>query len=216
MIRAAVFDVDGTLLDSMDIWMTMGNRYLRTQGKDSDPELDRILYTMSLNQGAEYLRTNYAIKKSRDEIMREIVSMVENFYLHEAKLKPGVKSLLEFLSEKKIPMTVATSSDKSYLWKCFQRLDIDQYFHEIYTCGEYNTNKGNPFIYEKASEHFSCKKEEIYVFEDLFLAAKTAHDAGFTVVGVYDFSSAKETEELKKISKLYVKDFSKISFDQFL
>ena len=104
MIRGAIFDLDGVLLDSMGIWNDLGARYLRGQGITPEPGLNAILFAMSMEQGAAYLKAHYPLPQSEAEIGDGIARMVADYYFYEVPAKPGAAALLAFLAERNIPM----------------------------------------------------------------------------------------------------------------
>lgn len=213
MISGAIFDADGTLLDSMWIWNDIGIRYLESLNIIPEADFSKKLITMSLNQSVEYIKQHYDIKEDSDRMIHDISKLANDFYEYEVKLKPGVLNILMWLYQRNIPITVATSSDKSYLIKAFKRLDVLKYFKKIYTCVDYNTNKNLPYIYIKASEAFKCNKENIYIFEDAYHAAKTAHEAGFKLIGIFDESAKADTPKIKAISDIYLNSFTELDMN---
>ena len=114
-IRGAVFDIDGTLLDSMKIWNDAGERYLKTCGKKAEDGLADILFEMSMEEGAQYMKDRYGLEKTIEEISSGVLAAVEGFYRNEAELKPGAQELLEAFASRGIRMTVATSSDRRHI-----------------------------------------------------------------------------------------------------
>lgn len=213
MIRAAIFDVDGTLLDSMPIWMDTGARYLRILGIEPDSSLEEKIWDMSIAECSAYLKECYHLPLSVQEIYDGIIRMVQDFYFYEAPLKPGVKEFLEELKQKGIPMVIATSSDRSYLTAAFERTGIADYFDRIFTCAEVGAGKTKPLIYEKAAEYLGVLTEEIWVFEDVIHAVRSAKQAHFHVAGLEDAASAKDREAIRKECDVYLKDFTEA--DQF-
>lgn len=213
MISGAIFDADGTLLDSMWIWNDIGIRYLESLNIIPEADFSKKLITMSLNQSVEYIKQHYYIKEDSDRMIHDISRLANDFYEYEVKLKPGVLNILMWLYQRNIPITIATSSDKSYLIKAFRRLDVLKYFKKIYTCVDYNTNKNLPYIYIKASETFKCNKENIYIFEDAYHAAKTAHEAGFKLIGIFDESAKADTSKIKAISDIYLNSFTELDMN---
>ena len=213
MISGAIFDADGTLLDSMWIWSDIGIRYLESLNVKPEADFSKKLITMSLNQSVDYIKYHYGVKQSSEKMIQDISKLANDFYEYEVELKPGVVNTLQWLYQRDIPVTVATSSDKSYLIKAFKRLDILKYLKKIYTCVDYNTNKNLPYIYIKASESFMCDKENIYIFEDAYHAAKTAHEAGFRLVGIFDESAKADTDKIKAISDIYINNFTELDMN---
>ena len=208
MIRAAIFDADGTLLDSMYIWDELGARFLRSINLTPENGLSEILYDMSLEQGCRYLQAHYKINRSLEQIRESILAIIEDFYVHEVKLKPGVKNFLERIN---LPSVIATSGDKNLLTAALVRNGIDKYFANIFTCSELETDKNEPKIFLECSKFLGIRPENIILFEDSLFAMKTAKEVGFIIAGVKDDSSKKYEAEIMDLSDYYVTDWRKFS-----
>ncbi len=216
MIRGAIFDVDGTLLDSMPVWFDSGKTYLRNIGIVPEENLSERLFTMSLNDGAVYIKKRYNLLLSYKEIMRGIIGVIEEQYVNSLPLKNGAREMLECLHKAGVPMCIATAGDLSYLLPALKRLDIEKYFKRIYTCVELDTNKNEPLIFLSAAKCLGLMPKEVVVFEDAYMAARTAKEAGFKVVGVFDESTADHQEELKAYCDIYARDLSCVRLDDLL
>lgn len=204
--KAAIFDVDGTLLDSMNVWKNAGEHYLNSLKIDVEPDLGDKLFTMSLEGAADYMKERYYLKESREMIVAQVVQMVEDEYFYKIPLKSGVEEFLKLLKSRRIPMAVATSSNRTVVEAAFKRLGISHYFGRIFTCSETGSGKDKPDIYNQAAEYLGYPPEKIWVFEDALHAAQTAKNAGFCVAGIYD-SSCVDKEKLKKLADIYIKNF---------
>lgn len=202
-ITAAVFDVDGTLLDSMPVWNDIGELYLKSIGLTAREGLGVALHTMSLEQGAAYLKEEYRLQKEIPEIVREVLKIVADFYRMEAPLKPGVKETLECLKQKQIKMAVATSGNRELIEAALDRNGVLGYFGKIFTCTETGAGKDEPQIYLEAAQFLGSRQEETLVFEDALHAAETAKKAGFVVVGVYDDSNKENIFRMKQVCDCY-------------
>lgn len=205
-IEGAIFDVDGTLLDSMHIWDRAGDEYLLSLGIQPKPDLRQVIKVMSLTQVAEYFHKEYNVEKTVEEIMDGINQVVAEFYLNKAETKLGVRETLEHFQGKGVKMCVATATDMNLIDAALTRCGIRKYFQEIFTCESVGAGKDKPVIYEKALESLGTSKESTWVFEDALYAAKTAKAAGFNVVGVFDKAEVDE-EELRAISDKYITEF---------
>ena len=205
MIKGAIFDVDGTLLDSMEIWEDVAIRYLKSIGVEAEPDLPEVMFTMSLPEGAAYVKEHYRLTRETDEIIQGVLDIIRKYYEETAPLKPGVTKILEELSRKRIPMTVATSNNKEEVEAAFKRLGIASYFSRIFTCEEVGAGKTQPDIYMKAAEYMGTRPEETVIFEDVLHAIRTAKKAGFLAVGLYDEASKADQEEIKKEADWYAK-----------
>ncbi len=202
--KGAIFDLDGTLLDSMPFWETLGSEYLKAKGIIPRENVDRTLKTMSLQQGARYLKREFSIPGSEDEIIDEIVAMIEDIYLSKVPLKAGALPLLERLYEEKVRMCIATATENSLAKAALERLGALRYFDFILTCFDTGMGKDRQEFFLKALELLNTPKEETIVFEDALYAIKSAKAAGLLVVAVYDESFHEEREEIRVISDFYL------------
>ena len=200
MIKGAIFDLDGTIIDSMFIWDTIGEDYLRSLGREPKENLAEVFKTFTLTQAAEYYRSQYDIKLSIEEIVDGINNMVAEIYRTKVALKPGVSDFLKRLQSLGVKMCVATVTDRPIVEDVLKRLKVYEYFSEIFTCSEVGCNKETPEIYRQALNHLGTPKTETVVFEDVLHALKTAKGDGFKVAAVYD-SHEPMQKEMKEISK---------------
>ena len=207
MLKGAIFDFDGTLVDSMFIWDTIGVDYLRSLGKEPHEDLKETFMTLTLEEAAEYYRTHYGVTLSVKEIVDGVNTMVEGIYRTRVALKQGVADFLAQLKDNGTRMCIATVTDRYLVEETLDRLGILQYFSEIFTCAEVGYGKDKPIIYRKALEHLDTAKNETYVFEDSLFALKTAKADGFTTVGVYDRHENRQ-DNLKNLADYYIVDFA--------
>ena len=207
MLKGAIFDFDGTLVDSMFIWDTIGEDYLRTLGKEPHEELKETFMTLTLDEAAEYYRTHYGVTLSVKEIVDGVNAMVEGIYRTKVTLKPGVAEYLTWLRVNGVRMCIATVTDRYLVEETLERLGILHYFSEIFTCAEVGYGKDKPIIYRKALDHLDTAKNETYVFEDSLFALKTAKADGFTAVGVYDRHETSQ-DNLKSLAEYYIRDYA--------
>jgi len=162
---------------------------------------------MSLTEGAEYMKKQYALSFSTDEIVSGVLKIIEDFYFYEVGLKNNAKEILQFLESNNIKMIIATSSDKTHIKKAFERLGILKYFTDIVTCSQIGKGKTSPDIYLACADKLGTAPSETLVFEDAVFAAETAHKAGFKTVGVYDESSRNDKNRIKAVCDYYADSF---------
>ena len=208
-IDGAVFDLDGTLLDSMYSWENVGSDYIKSKGLIPEKNLRQILLRMSLYQSACYVKEKYKITDDIERIMSDINRIVEGYYFYEVKPKEGVLEFLQSLRAKSIKMYVATATDRYLVEAALQRNNMQGFFDKILTCTEVGHGKDEPDIFLKASEEMSVTPDKIMVFEDASHAAATAKNAGFLVCGIYDKSENNQTEIINN-SDIYIKSFKEI------
>lgn len=213
MIKGAIFDVDGTLLNSMPVWSNLGEIYLRSLGIEAEKGLGEALSAMSLPQGADYLIHHYHLGKTRGKVLEGINREVKDFYAEKVPLKNGVRNFLEGLKEHGIPMVIVTTSDRGNVEAALRRLGVLNYFDRVLTCTEMGTDKNRPDIYLAASLQLDTEPSETLVFEDAFHAVLTAKRAGFKVVAVYDKSNDSKLGKTWNTADIYLSEYT--DFDMF-
>ena len=209
MIKGAIFDLDGTLFDSMFIWDTIGEIYLRSIGYEPEENLNEAFRTMSLYNAACYYKSNYGVTLSVDEIMDGVNRMVEKYYMNEIQLKPGVYDFVKHLHNIGVKMCIATATDKYLVEAALERCGIKECFSEIFTCTTVGHSKDEPDIYREALKHLGTPKDDTLVFEDAIYAIRTAKKNGFRVVAIYDKSEENQAE-VKALCDFYISDYTNI------
>ena len=208
-IRGAIFDVDGTLLDSMFIWDTIGETYLRSIGYQPKENLNETFKNMSLRQAARYYQTEYGVTLSIDQIMDGVNAMLERYYRFEVPLKPGAAELLERLRQNGVKLCIATATDRHLVEAALDRCGVLSCFGEIFTCNEVGHGKDEPDIFEAALRSLGTRREETLVFDDAFYAVRTAKEAGFPVAAVYD-SHEKAQDQIRMLADVYLEELTQL------
>ena len=213
MVKSAIFDADGTLLDSMQIWEDAGEKYLRQLGIQPEADLGKLLYPMSLEESSSYMKEKYSLSETPEEIRAGVLSVIFDFYRYDVQLKPGVKDFLEQLQNKNIPMVIATTGDKDLLEAALKRLGILDCFERIFTCSEFLTTKRESLIYEKAITYLHIEPEETYVFEDVLNALVSAKKAGCKTIAIEEETSKEDKEAIIETADMYLTSF--IEYEDF-
>lgn len=204
MIKGAIFDIDGTLLDSMPIWTDVGARYLRSIGVTPEEGLGEILFSMTMEEGAAYLRRTYNLSQTETDIQQGIVDIIGDFYRYEVQLKSGMRELLEQLYVQSIPMTLATTGERELAEAALTRLGVWRYFSAMFTANELHTSKKEPLIYHTAANFMGTAPHETMVYEDVIHALTTAKNAGFQTTAVEDAASRKDKAAILAIADHYI------------
>lgn len=216
IIHGAIFDADGTLIDSMPIWYDVGARYLRSVGFENPPDnLSERYFNMGLKEAAEDMKAMFHLTQSVDTIKTGFMDIVEEFYRNECPMKPGAADFLKELHRRGIPFILATANDASMARLALEHNGVLDLFADTISCEDYNTTKKEPLIYEKAAERIGTKASETAVFEDILLAVSTSHGAGFYTVAVEDQASEKDKPAIQRTADLYISDFSEIDLKRF-
>jgi len=209
-IKSVIFDLDGTLLDSMTIWGDVAERYLRNHGAIPRPGLREELRSLNTVEEAQYYIDEYGIDLPLDEVIAGRDNMMLELLLSEVMLKKGVLTVLETLKERGVKMCIATATERNLVEPSLHHHKIFNYFTRVFTCTEENTSKKNPDIYVRAAEFLGTDKSETLVVEDALYAMETAKKAGFVVAGVYDEVADDQQEEIKTVCDYYWVDIDEI------
>ncbi len=201
--NAAVFDMDGTLLDSMYVWRNAAADYLHSFGIIPEENLNEILFPKSMIQVADYLNVHYRLKKTAESVLDEIVASVAAEYRNEVKAKDGVAAFLDGLRQRNVKCAVATAGDGRVALSALKKNGLLDFFQAVFTCDGLGTSKSEPVIFNHAASFLKSLPCRTVVFEDGLVPAKTAVSAGFTVAGIYDEDSRNHADEMKRICKYY-------------
>lgn len=153
--KAAIFDIDGTLIDSMPIWEDLDSEFLKTQGielsEQEKNELNDTMWTMTVDEGVKYLRETFHLALSEEEISKALADVIEHFYVYEVPAKPGMPELVKVLHDEGIPMALATVGEPSYETAALKRLGLLECFDAMCDCNSLGTTKRDARIYETAA-----------------------------------------------------------------
>lgn len=206
-MRGAIFDLDGTLLDSMHIWDTIGEEYLRSLGKIPEEGLNEKFKAMSIVRAAEYYRTRFGVAGSVEDIIKGVNGRIDHLYAHAVRAKPGVAGTLKRLERCGVRMCVATATDRYMAEAALKGNGLDRYFCGLLTCAEVGYGKDSPEIFEQARALLQTAKQNTVVFEDAPHAIETAKRAGFVVAGVCDRSAESRQDYIREISDYNLETF---------
>lgn len=209
-LQSAIFDMDGTLLDSMPMWKQLGFYLLERHGVEPPPDLSERLKPMGLRDGVAFCKEYCNLPGSVDDLIAEAQERVEDFYRNEVQAKPGVKEALSLLKMEGVWMYIATATDRRLAEIALQHAGLTDYFRGMVTSWEAGQHKRDgPAVYEHALTRLRSTKKDTVVFEDAIYAVRTAKAAGFRVAAVYDASEDKQ-EEMKELADYYYRSFEEL------
>lgn len=206
-IKAVLFDLDGTLIDSMHIWKDIDIEFLGRFGYDLPPNLQLEIEGMSFKDTAIYFKTHFDIPLSLDEIMNTWNEMAFHKYTHEIGFKPGALEFLKYLKSKNIPTAICTSNSRELVTAVADALQFTPFFEEIITSCEVGMGKPAPDIYLEASKRLGVTPSDCLVFEDVIAGIMAGKAAGMKVCAMEDdFSKARRAEK-KTLADYYLDDY---------
>jgi HAD superfamily hydrolase (TIGR01509 family) len=209
-IEGAVFDLDGTLLDSSWVWEKVDEKFLGDRGFQVPDDYVDEISPLGAERAAVYTIERFGLNEDKDDIVREWIKMAKKEYATEVVCKPYAKEFLEELHKLNIKMAVATSSDRELFMKTLEREGILKYFQKIVTVDEVERGKGYPDIYEEAARRIKVNPHKCLVFEDILAGVTGASLGEFNVVAVFDEKSKHNWEKIKSISKYSINDYKEL------
>ncbi len=207
-ITGAIFDLDGTILDTMVQWDTLGLRYLQELGIEPKQDfLDRI-GTMSLRESAQVFHDEYGVKLDIAEIIRELVARLRKLYADEARLKPGALDSLRLLKRNGVEIALATATSNELACAGLMRNGALKFFDGVFSCRdpEIKESKSSPKIFDVARKFLGSSLDETIVVEDALYAIQTAKRAGYFVVAIEDESERTRKDEIIKTADVYAEN----------
>lgn len=206
-IKYALFDMDGTLTDTMRFWRGCLNEFLfDAEGiLLGEREIER-LETMSFEKGIAYIRSLGISKKIDSFGIDDVLRILKAHYESEAVAKAGVRELLDELKEKDVKMAVATLTPSPLAEICLAKTGLRSYFEFVFGGESYPEGKTQPRIFLDAAKRLGCEKEEMYLFEDSLYSIKTAVSLGIPIVGVADRYQERERPAIMEASHAFFED----------
>lgn len=205
-LYGAIFDMDGTVVDSMKMWRTLGARYLESMGRKPQPGANEQFSIMHLEDIVRMLHEVYDLDIPDDEIIDGMYAIAGEYYMNEISYKPGVERVLDELATAGVRMCIATATNRTVCEPGLKKLGADKYFEKVFSCDEVGADKNSPLIYRAAMDFMGGTRENTVVFEDHPNCAKTAFEDGFKVIGIYDEYTlrGRETGLIDRVFSLYM------------
>ena len=206
-MKGLIFDLDGTLVDSMGVWHRIDDEFLGRRGFPADETYKQAVKTMKYETAAHYTIERYHLSESPEEVMAEWDAMALHEYRYHIKCKPGAAEFLQDLKAKGMKLALATVSHRGLLEAVLKGNEIYELFDVLTDVSQVSRGKEEPDLYLFAADQMGLKPEECMVFEDVLLGINSAKRGGFYTCGVKDHSSNTEEMEIRHVADCFVESF---------
>ena len=211
MIKGMIFDLDGTLISSMDVWAQIDVEFLGRRGLAVPPDYLQAITPMGFLNAAKYTIDRFGFSETPEQIEEEWMQMAQDAYAHHIEMKPGARPFLEACRAMGMRLAVATSSLERLYVPCLQHHGIADLFETAVTTRQVGEDKHSPKIYLTAASNLGLQPCECIVFEDILLGIHTAAGAGFHTVGVYEAASRKDHAQMRDEAEYFIDSYETIT-----
>ena len=213
-MRYAIFDLDGTIVDSMSYWRGFVSAFIKEHNLQQREEYNDFTGTDWVEKLCEYLNKTFEMDMTPEKFMDWGMDYMMRMYANNVGFKPGAQQLLDTLQAQGVKMCVCSSTDRYLMEPVLQKYDLDKYFQFTVHCRQYGKEKNDPEIFTYCMNRLGAENPaDVAVFEDALYSAQTAKNAGFYVCGMYDITE-KKTDVLKEIADQYVTDWAQLDLSK--
>lgn len=209
-IKAAIFDMDGTLLDSMGIWAQIDIDFLRARGFDPPADYMEKVCPMSYKEMADYTIRLFQLDEKPEDLIKEWDDRAVAAYSGQVRLKDGAKDYLLSLKQQGVKLALATASGPPLFEPALKNNGIYHLFDAVSHVAECARGKGFPDIYLLSAQRLGVAPEDCVVFEDILEGIRGAKEARMYTVGVYDSYAANQTQAIKELADQYIVSFREL------
>ncbi len=209
-MRGFIFDLDGTLLDSMPSWGRQLDDLLMGKGITPPSDLLDRTKTLGLEMATGMVLEEFGLTDDPAVVFQKFQTNMEQLYCSSIPLKPGVRQFLDAMLKKGVPMAVATATSRALVEKVLDHHQLTDYFQSITTVAEVGIGKHDPKIFLVAADKLSMPPQQCVVFEDSLKAVRSANYAGFDTVAIFEESNLSEQHALTEEATKYIHDFREL------
>ena len=209
--KYCIFDMDGTLVDSMGHWKNLEREFLLSKHVEADvDEVLQHIQHMTIPAAMEYFIDRFGFEGTVDSLTEEFNALMAAHYASDVKVKPGVPAYLEKLHKDGVKMCIASATSVPLVTICLERLGLRKYFEFLLSCVDVNASKDKPDVFLEAARRLGGTPAETAVFEDSLVASTTAKAAGFYVMGIYDKYSEHNWPAIQELADELIVDWETV------
>lgn len=208
--KAAMFDMDGTLLYTMRYWRLTTIELLLGRGIIPTPEQMSMVFNTSSKALCKEILHEHGIEMADIDILHELEYYMHHHYQQDAKVKPDVQAYLEKLRREKIPMCIATAAPREFAMEALTRLGIADYFDFVTDCYEQEMTKRQPEFFYRMAEKLGVKTEDMCVFEDALYSIQGAKAAGCPVIAIRDITYSHHWQQIEETADLFISGYAEL------
>ncbi|MCD7807292.1 MAG: HAD family phosphatase [Lachnospiraceae bacterium] len=208
--KACLFDMDGTLLDSMYVWKVVDEHFFGLFGMEVPPNLQQEIGGMSFTETAGYIKEQYRISMTGEEIRDLWNRLAQEEYASHVSYKPGAQEFLQYCKDMGLKTAICTSNSRQLLQAADSHLNLSQYIDEFVTACEVERGKPFPDVYLAAARKLKVKPEECLCFEDILPGVRAGRNAGMEVCAVEDSHAVQDRQQIRRESQLYIADYHEL------
>lgn len=209
-IKGAIFDVDGTILDSMKVWSQATGNFYTEHNLVLTKEEIQLFQSMTLQESLPYIVKTYKLDMTVNDVENELKQFISHAYKNDIPAKPHCTQFIKTLHQHGVRIAIATSGYPEFCKAAFERLGISEYISAYALSSEVGVNKSNPDVYLLAASRIGIAPDKCMVFEDISAGIIGAKKGGFLTCAVYDDSNKAETGELKKEADIYIRSWKEL------
>lgn len=210
-MKAAIFDMDGTLLDSMGCWRRLNSAFVRAMGIEPTPEEEQEMYTMSGMMVISYFKDKYGIESDFATLCEKACEQMEPIYASGVPLKPGAADYLRCLRERGVKCVIATATPARLALIALNRTNLVKDLDFIFSIDMIGRQKSDPEFFDRLCALIGEKREDCVMFEDSLYAMQGARAAGLGVIGITDDTNAADRESIRAACDRLIDSFDELA-----
>lgn len=210
-IEAIIFDIDGTLIDSMWIWTNIDDLFLKKYNLKQPEGFHEGMEGKSYSETAQYFLDLFpSLPHTREELEQEWYDMAYEIYTTQMELKKGAYEFILNMHKSGIKLGIATSNHRELAEGMLKHNHVFEYFDAIWTSGDVNAGKPNPAVYLRVAKDLKANPEKCLVFEDVPNGILAGKNAGMKVCAIEDAFSKPQEDKKRELADYYIQDYDDI------